>query len=187
MRLEVVIEGEVTTVLALDLFGAAVIRLLLSAGHDTGLLVVGDTLLKEVGLATQGDVLHEVEGVGGVVHLVVAESEQKTISDELNVLLHKSGVHAEKCTGQSIREELFLVHDSLGDDVLNDLLAGAVLEVGMEEASKVGVKTLITRDKFVREGQTRHKAALLEPEDRGEGTAEEDTLDSSEGDKTLTE
>ena len=57
----------------------------------------------------------------------------------------------------------------------------------MEEASKVGVKTLITRDELVGESQTRHKTALLEPEDGGESTAEEDTLDSSEGNETLTE
>lgn len=40
--------------------------------HDAGLLVVAHTLLKEVGLALQGNDLHPVEGVGSVVHLLIA-------------------------------------------------------------------------------------------------------------------
>ena len=43
---------------------------------------------------------------------------------------------------------------------------------------------LIAGDELVREGQTGHETALLEPEDGGKRTAEEDTLDGSEGDET---
>lgn len=54
-----------------------------------------------------------------------------------------------------------------------------------EQASEVGVHTLITADQLVREGQTRHETTLLEPEDRGKGAGEENTLNGSEGNKTL--
>jgi hypothetical protein len=46
------------------------------------------------------------------------------------------------------------------------------------------VHSLVTGDEFVGEGQTGHETALLEPEDRGECSTEEDTLDSSECDET---
>jgi len=40
------------------------------------------------------------------------------------------------------------------------------LQVSEEQASKVGVQTLISRDQLVREGKTGHETSLLEPEDR---------------------
>jgi hypothetical protein len=180
-RLEVIIEGEVTTVLALGL----IVLGLLSAEHDTGLLVVTDTLLEEVGLATKGDILHEVEGVGRLVHLLVAKGDKKTVGDELNVLLHEVGVHAEEGARQGLSKELLLNGDGIGDDVLNDLLVGTTLEVGVEKAGKVGVKTLVTRDKLVGEGQARHETTLLQPENGGKGAAEEDALDGGKSNETL--
>jgi hypothetical protein len=180
-RLEVIIEGEVTTVLALGL----IVLGLLSAEHDTGLLVVTDTLLEEVGLATKGDILHEVEGVGRLVHLLVAKGDKKTVGDELNVLLHEVGVHAEEGARQGLSKELLLNGDGIGDDVLNDLLVGTTLEVGVEKAGEVGVKTLVTRDKLVGEGQARHETTLLQPENGGKGAAEEDALDGGKSNETL--
>lgn len=182
-HLEVIVEGEVTTVLTLG--GLLLVGLLARAVEDTSLLVVSDTLLEEVGLATKRDVLHEVEGVGGLVDLLVAESDEQTVSDKLNVLLHEVGVHAKQGTGESLSEELLLNGDGITNDVLDHLLASTALEMGVKKAGKVGVETLITRDELVGEGQTGHEATLLEPEDGGKGTAEEDTLDSSEGNQTL--
>lgn len=49
------------------------------------------------------------------------------------------------------------------------------------------MKTLVTRDEFVGEGQTGHQATLLQPEDRSEGTAEKDALDSRKCNETLSE
>lgn len=57
--------------------------------------------------------------------------------------------------------------------------------MGEEEAGKVGVETLVAGDKLVRERKTRHETTLLQPENRGERTREEDTFDGSEGDKAL--
>lgn len=59
--------------------------------------------------------------------------------------------------------------------------------MGEEQACKVGVETLITRDELVGECQSRHETTLLEPEDGGERSREEDTLDGSEGDQALGE
>jgi hypothetical protein len=160
---------------------------LLCASHDTCLLVVTDALLEEVGLAGQRDVLHEVEGVGRVVDLGVAESQEQTVGDELNILTHEGGVHAEECAGQRVAEELLLDLDGLGDDSADGLLAGTVVEEREEEAGEVRVHALVARDELVGEGEARHETALLEPEDGREGTAEEDTLNSSECDETVGE
>lgn len=185
---EVLVKAEVAAILTLLLGRAGrLILVLLSTVHDTGLLVVGDTLLKEVGLATKRDVLHEVEGVGRFVDLVVAESDQQTISDELDVLLHQVGVHAQEGARQSLGQELLLDLDSIDDNILNHLLAGAVLQVRVQKAGKVGVETLITGDELVGEGQTGHETTLLEPEDGGESTAEEDALDGGKGNEALGE
>ena len=56
-----------------------------------------------------------------------------------------------------------------------------------QEAGEVGVHALVTADELVGEGQARHKAALLQPEDSSEGAREEDTLDGSKSDEALGE
>ena len=142
--------------------------LLLCASHDACLLIISDTLLEEVGLAGKGDILHEVERVGNLVDLLVAKRQKETISNELDVLLHESRVHAEKSARKSFSQELLLNLDGLGDDILDGLFAWAVLQVGEEKAGKVGVETLVTGDELVGECKTSHETTLLQPEDGGE-------------------
>lgn len=60
-------------------------------------------------------------------------------------------------------------------------------QVAEQEARKVGMHALVTRDELVGEGQPRHETALLEPEDARKGPAEEDTLDGGKGDEALRE
>jgi hypothetical protein len=60
-----------------------------------------------------------------------------------------------------------------------------LLPVAEEEPSKVGVHAFVTADKLVGEGESRHQAMLLEPEDGGKGIREEDTLNSGESYKTF--
>jgi hypothetical protein len=169
-RLKVLLKAEVTGLaLLLDRRRALLLLLVLSgASHDTSLLVVANTLLEEVGLASQRDVLHEVEGVGGVVHLGVAERQKQTVSDELNVLAHESCVHAEECARKGVREELLLNLDGLGDNGFDRIFAGACIEQREQEAGEVGVHALITRDELVGEGKTGHETTLLQPEDGSE-------------------
>ena len=57
--------------------------------------------------------------------------------------------------------------------------------MGEEQAGKVGVHALVAGDELVGEGEAGHEAAFLEPEDGGEGAAEEDALDGGEGDEAL--
>ena len=64
----------------------SVAALLLS---DACALVVADFLLEEVGLAFHGDHVHPVEGVFGFVLLLVAEREEESVCDELDVLAHE--------------------------------------------------------------------------------------------------
>jgi hypothetical protein len=152
--------------LCFDSDDAILLVLVLSgASHDTSLLVVTNTLLEEVGLASKGDVLHEVEGVGSVVELLVTERQKQAVGDELNVLAHEGGVHAEQGAGKSVSEELLLDVNSLSDDGLDGVLAGTGVEEREEKAGKVSVHALVTRDELVGEGKTGHETTLLEPED----------------------
>lgn len=168
-NLKLFIEGEVTAVLLFLLLLSddtlALILSLLVASHDTSLLVVAYTLLKEVGLTGQRDVLHEVEWVRGVVVFGVAERQQKSVRNKFNVLLHQSSVHAQQSTGQGFRQELLLDLDSLNDDVFNRFLSRSVLQVRYEQTSEISMHALVTGDEFVGEGQARHQTTLLEPED----------------------
>ena len=47
------------------------------------------------------------------------------------------------------------------------------------------METLVAGDEFVGECEAGHEAALLEPEHRGEGAAEEYALDGGESDEAL--
>jgi hypothetical protein len=153
--------------------------------HDTSTLVVRDTLLEKVGLALEGDHIHEVEGVADLVVLLTTQGNQKTISNEFNVLAHEDGVHANEGTRQSITQELLFNFNSFHDDHLDTLSARLVAEKREEKTGEVSVQAFITRDKFVGEGQARHQTTLLEPEDGGEGARKEDTLDSSKSNQTF--
>jgi len=45
------------------------------------------------------------------------------------------------------------------------------------------VHALVPGDELIGEGEARHQATLLEPEDGGKGTREEDTFNGSKGDE----
>jgi hypothetical protein len=187
-RLEVLIEVEVSTVLSLGLnLRRSILVLLLCAGHDACFLVVTNSFLEEVGLASEGDILHEIEWVGDLVVLLVSESNQEAISDEFDILLHKICIHAQESTRKSLGQEFLLDGDSFSDNTLNSLLAWSVLQMGEEQTSEVGVETLVTRDQLVREGEPSHQPTLLQPEDGCEGTTEEDTLNSGKCHEALSE
>ena len=51
---------------------------LFHGAHDSPLPVLAHQLLKEVGLPLQRDVLHEVEGVLHVIHVLTAQLSQTT-------------------------------------------------------------------------------------------------------------
>ena len=180
--LKVIVEAETSVV-----GGHGLGLFLLGAAHDTGLLVVTDTLLEEVGLTSQGDVLHEVKGVGGVEVLLVTQGHQKAVGNKLNVLAHQVGVHTQQSNGKSICQEFLLDGHGFDNDVFHDLLVGTDVQVREQQTGEVRVETLITGDELVGESQTRHQTTLLQPEDRSKRSREEDTLDCGEGHKTGSE
>src|SRR6056300_1294571 len=53
--------------------------------------------------------------------------------------------------------------------------------------SKLLMETLIARDEFIGEAQTRHETPLLQPVDRTERTTEEDTLNTRKRKEALSE
>lgn len=120
-------------------------------------------------LALKTDQVHEVEWVLSLVHLLVAQCDEETISDKLDVLAHEFGVHADHADRKGLGEELLLNDNGLGNDTLDSVGVRSALEVREQEACKVGVETLVTRDELVREGKSGHQASLLEPEDGRKG------------------
>ena len=133
------------------------------------------------------DHVHEIEGVGSIVDLLVPKSDEQSVSDKLDILAHELGVHADEGDGESISQELLLNDDGLLDDSLHEFGVGPPPEVTEQEASEVGVHTLVTADQFVGEGETGHETTLLQPEDGSERSREEDALDGGEGNQTFTE
>ena len=59
--------------------------------------------------------------------------------------------------------------------------------MGEEQAGEIGVHAFVAGDELVGECETGHEAAFFEPEDGGEGAAEEDAFDGGEGDEALGE
>mmetsp|Transcript_33811 Transcript_33811/g.82954 ORF Transcript_33811/g.82954 Transcript_33811/m.82954 type:complete len:368 (-) Transcript_33811:96-1199(-) len=174
-RLEVLVQGE---------GGAA------GAGegvHDAALLVLAHALLEEVGLALEGDELHPVEGVDGVVLLGHAEGHQQVVCHELDVLLHQVAVHAHQPHGQRVAHELLLDLHRLRHDLPHHALLGLVLQVRVQQAREVAVQALVAADELVGEGEPGHQPALLQPVDAAERAGEEDPLDARERDQALGE
>ena len=59
--------------------------------------------------------------------------------------------------------------------------------MGEEQTREICVHAFVAGDELVGKCETGHETAFLEPEDGGEGAAEEDTFDGGEGDETLSE
>ena len=67
-----------------------------------GLLVLSDALLEEVSLASEGDHVHPLEWVLGIVELGDTEGVKKSVSNELDVLAHQAGVHANQLDREGV-------------------------------------------------------------------------------------
>jgi len=128
---------------------------------DASLGVIRHTLFEEVGLALKRDHVHEIEGVGDIVDLLVAKSNEQTVSNEFDVLTHELGVHADEGDREGVSQELLFNDDGLFDDLLQELGVGPPPEMAEQETSKVGMHTLITADQLVGEGETGHESAFL--------------------------
>lgn len=67
------------------------------------------------------------------------------------------------------------------------LLRALVLEMAVQQASKVGMQTFVSADELVRERQATHETTLLEPEDRSKRAREEDALHTGESNQPYPE
>jgi hypothetical protein len=116
-----------------------------------------------------------------VEDLLAAQACEKAVRDELNVLCHEAGVHADELAIQGLADELALDLNSTADDFLHDLFGELILHHGVQQAGEIGVETLVAGDKLVGESKTGHEATLLEPVDGAERSGKENTLDAGEG------
>ncbi len=92
-------------------------------GHDPGLLVVADSLLKEVGLSVERDVLHEVKRVLDFVDLGAAQLHKESVGHVLDVDGHEVAVHPDQVNRKSFSQEFNLYDHSLANDLLDAIFA----------------------------------------------------------------
>ena len=85
---------------------------------------------------------------------------------------------------ECFRNELLLNLHGFTNDFMHLGSWYFLLNFFIESTGKVGMKTLITCNEFIRGGQTRHDAALLQPINGTEGSAEEDAFHHRKGDQT---
>ena len=155
--------------------------LLLCTGANIGLRIGGHALLKEVVLALESNLLHEIKGIRGIrIDLSVVQLDGQAIRYELNILAHELGVHANKIAGERLGDKLLLNLYGLPNDLVDLGLWHLLHNLLIQGARKVRVKTLIARNEFIAQRKTRHDTALLKPEDSTEGTAKEDALHDGE-------
>mmetsp|Transcript_35383 Transcript_35383/g.88767 ORF Transcript_35383/g.88767 Transcript_35383/m.88767 type:complete len:281 (-) Transcript_35383:694-1536(-) len=148
------------------------------AVHDTRALVLTHAALKEIGLPLEGDELHPIKGIGGMVQLLAAKGQQQTVGNKLDVARHHVCIHPHQRARQRIAHKLALQVHCLAHDLPHDLLVQLVVQQGVQVARKVGVETLISADELVGERQPRHQPAFLQPEYRAETARKVDPLDA---------
>ncbi len=64
----------------------------------------------------QGEQLHPVEWVAGIVFLFAAEGHKKPVSDEVDIVTHEARIHADELARQRVCQELLLDLNSLSDN-----------------------------------------------------------------------
>ncbi|ABT16168.1 hypothetical protein ATCV1_z034R [Acanthocystis turfacea chlorella virus 1] len=155
--------------------------------HDARLLVLRYPALEEVGLALEGNELHEVKGVLGAKLLGVTECCENAVSHELDVLAHQVRVHANHAAGDGVANEVLFVGDRFLDDALYHVKGQLVLELRIQELSKLLVEALVAADELVGQTQTGHEPPVAQPENGAERPGEQKTLHAHPGDEALCE
>jgi len=131
-------------------------------------LILGDSLLEEIGLSSHGDELHPVEWVFGIVDFFAAEALQQTIRHILDVLVHQTSVHANQFAIQTFADEFPLDFNGTLDDRLHVSLRKLVLQHAVQQTCEVSVESLVSGDELIGKSETGHEASLFEPVDGAE-------------------
>merc|ERR1712242_84164 len=82
-------------------------------------------------------------------------------------------------------QKFALNEDCILHDLVDPILARLVNQVFEHEAGKVSVKSFVPGNKFIAEGQTRHKSTFLQPEYSCERSREENALHRGKSNDTL--
>lgn len=161
----------------------AVATIGIQARHHRRLLILPNSFLKEVGLPLQTDQLHPIKRILHIVHLPIPQRIQQSIRHKLDVLTHQVSIHPHQRTRQSIADELPLDSHSIRYNPSHFLLAQLHLQQAVQQTSEIAVQTLISRDQLIRKRQSRHEAALLQPEYRAEAAGKENPLHTRKRDQ----
>merc|ERR1719453_950013 len=111
----------------------------------------------------------------------MSNCSEQPVGNKLNVPGHEFIVHADEVARESITNELPLCCYSTPDDRVNSLIWKLVLQHTVQHASELCVQALVTRNQLIRESEAWHEAALLQPIDGTERTAEQDALHCRKG------
>jgi len=147
--------------------------------------ILSDALLEEVSLSLERDTVHPVKGVLSTIDLGLVEVEQEAVSTELNVVAHEVCIHAEELDRNSVTDKLMFNLDSILDNLSNAEGGGRGDKISMELTCKVTMKTFVTANELIGEGQAWHEATLLKPKDCTKGTREEDSFNDSKGNEAF--
>lgn len=148
-------------------------------------LILNYPRLKEVLLLFQiHDLAHPGEGVHGAgVFFLQADLGQAAVGDELEVVLHHRGIHAEYAAGHGVAGVFDFQLGALQDHLGGFVLHGGIPQVGVFDLdlvdhvdAEVQVHGLVTQDVLELLGDAGHLVAAAHGEDLGEAAVEEDAF-----------
>ncbi|KAL3526286.1 hypothetical protein ACH5RR_010942 [Cinchona calisaya] len=125
-------------------------------GRDRCLLIIPNPLLKEVGLPLQTYQLHPIKGVLDILHFPISQCPQQSVRHKFNVLAHQIPVHSNQRAGQRFAHEFPLYIHRIRNDSPHSILAQLHPQQTVQQARAIAVETLVSRDQFVGESQSRH-------------------------------
>merc|ERR1719509_668076 len=157
----------------------------LLSSHNSHFLILPDPFFKEVSFALQRNGFHEVEWIDNVVSLGTVQLHQEPVRHKHDVLDHQLIVHSNQSHGKSFSQELTLNVHSILDNLQHSLLSWFVDQMFEEKTSKVSVKSFISGDQLIGEGESGHQTSLLQPENGSKTSTEEDPLHRRKGNKPL--
>lgn len=96
--------------------------------HNTSLLVLANSLFEKVCLSLERNKFHPVERILCVENLILAQGNQQSIGDKLNVVGHEATVHADEVDGEGFADKLLFNGDCFGDDASKTLSRQLVVQ-----------------------------------------------------------
>jgi len=153
--------------------------------HNSGFLILPYSFFKEVSFSLYRDHIHPLKRIFRVVKLLVTESVDQSICNEFDILFHQITIHPNKLNWQRIRYVFLFDVNSLSYYIIYLLLSELLVNVLVQEASKIRMHSFIPGNKFIWKGQSGHHTSLLQPKDGAKTTRKKYPLNRGIGHQSL--